>query len=121
MGSNCVLSNLVGAPTFSKTHAKHYIPIVTLSIEYNAKVSKLLSQGFKIPIYWNKCKIISNKTYNENDNIRQLLDASYQRFKRLFFLAYRDRGGANRVTADSHGRYFLPRVKIKITILKLLE
>ena len=121
MGSNCVLSNLVGAPTFSKTDAKHYIPIVTLSIEYNAKVSKLLSQGFKIPVYWNKCKIISNKTYNENDNIRQLLDASYQRFKRLFFLAYRDRGGANRVTADSHGRYFLPRIKIKITILKLLE
>ena len=33
--------------------------------------------------------------------------------KRLFVLAYRDRGGANRVTADSHSRYFLPRVKIE--------
>ena len=41
-----------------------------------------------------------------------MLDASYQGVKRLFVLAYRDCGGANRVTADSHRRYFLPRVKI---------
>ena len=33
--------------------------------------------------------------------------------KRLFLLAYRDRGHANRVTADSHRRYFLSRVKIE--------
>ena len=31
----------------------------------------------------------------------------------MFVLAYRKRGGANRVTADSHRRYFLPRVKIE--------
>ena len=42
-----------------------------------------------------------------------MLDASYQGVKRLFVLAYRDRGGANRVKADSQKRYFLPRVKIK--------
>ena len=42
-----------------------------------------------------------------------MLDASYQEVNRLFFLTYRDCGGANRVTADSHRRYFLPRVKIK--------
>ena len=42
-----------------------------------------------------------------------MLDASYQGVKRLFILAYRDCGGANRVTADSHRRYFLPRVKIE--------
>ena len=75
--------------------------------------SKLLSEGFKRPVYQNKYKIIPNKTYNEHDYIRELLDASYQGVKRLFVLAYRDCGGANRVTADSHRRYFLPRVKIK--------
>ena len=48
-----------------------------------------------------KYKIIPNKTYNENDYIRELLDASYQGVKRLFVLAYRECGGANRVTADS--------------------
>ena len=42
-----------------------------------------------------------------------MLDSSYQGVKRLFVLACRDRGGANRVTAGSHRRYFLPRVKIE--------
>ena len=41
-----------------------------------------------------------------------MLDASYQRVKRLFVLTYRDRGGANRVTDHSRRRYFLSRVKI---------
>ena len=110
---NCVLTNLVGDSAFTITDAKLYVPIVTLSIEDNAKLSKLLSEGFKRPVYWNKYKIIPNKTYNENDYIRELLDASYQGVKRLFVLAYRDCGGANRVPPDSHKRYFLPRVKNK--------
>ena len=42
-----------------------------------------------------------------------MLDASYQGVKRLFVLAYRNSGGANRDTADFHRRYFLPRVKIE--------
>ena len=40
-----------------------------------------------------------------------MLDASYQGIKRLFVLAYD--GGDNRVTVDSHRRYFLPRIKIE--------
>ena len=40
-----------------------------------------------------------------------MLDASYQGVKRLFVLAYNN--DANRVTVDSHQRYFLPRIKIK--------
>ena len=83
---NCVLFDLVGASTFTVTDARLYVPIVTLSIEDNAKLSKLLSEGFKRPVYWNKYKIIPNKTYNENDYIRELLDASYQGVKRLFLL-----------------------------------
>ena len=42
-----------------------------------------------------------------------MLDSSYQGVKGLFALAYRNRGGSNRVTIDSHRRYFLPRVKIE--------
>ena len=42
-----------------------------------------------------------------------MLDSSYQGVKRLFVLVYRDGVGANRVTAGSHRRYFLPRVKIE--------
>ena len=108
-----MLSTLVGDSTFAITDAKIYVPVVTLSIEDNAKLSKLLSEGLKRSVYWNKYKIFSNKTYNKNNYIRDLLDASYHGVKRLFVLAYRDRGGANRVKADSHRRYFLPRVKIE--------
>ena len=108
----CLLTAATTA-TFKITDAKLYVPIVTLSAEDNAKLSKLLSEGFKRPVYWNKYKIIPNKTYNENDYIRELLDASYLGVKRLFVLAYRDRGGANSVTADFHIRHFLPRVKIE--------
>ena len=92
---------------------KFMFQFVTLSIEDNAKLSKLLSEGFKRSVYWNKYKIIPNKIYNKNNYIRDLLEASYHRVKRLFVLTYRDRGGANRVKADSHRRYFLPRVKIE--------
>ena len=91
---NFVMSSLVGNLTFTITDPKLYVPVVTLSIEENAKLSKLLSEGFKRSVYWNKYKIIPNKTYDENDYIRELLDASYQGVKRLFVLAYRDHGGA---------------------------
>ena len=39
---------------FKITDAKLYVPIVTLSTEDNAKLSKLLGEGFKRSIYWNK-------------------------------------------------------------------
>ena len=57
-------------------------------------------------------KVIPNKTYNANNCMRKLLDASYQGVKRLFVLSYDDTSD-NAVTADSHRRYFLPRVKIE--------
>ena len=41
---SCLLSNLVVASTVTITDAKLYIPIVTLSIEDNAKLSKFLSK-----------------------------------------------------------------------------
>ena len=107
------MSNLVRNSTFTITDAKLHVPVVTLSAEDNAKLWKLLTEGFKRRVYWNKYKILPNKTYDENDNIREMLDSSYQEVKILFVRAYRDQGGANRVTADSHRRYFLPRVKIE--------
>ena len=42
---NCVLTAATTA-TFKITDAKLYVPIVTLSVEDNAKLSKLLSKGF---------------------------------------------------------------------------
>ena len=47
---NCMLSYLVGASTFTITDVNLYVPIVILSTENNAKLSKLFSEGFKRPV-----------------------------------------------------------------------
>ena len=88
---NCMLTTApIGAnldatgadsPTFEITDAKLYVPIVTLSIEDNAKLSKLLGKGFKRSIYWNKYKVIDNtevsiNNVNDDKYIRQRIDAS---------------------------------------------
>ena len=107
---------------FKITDAKLYLIIVTLSAEDNAKLSKLLSEGFKRAVYWNNYKVIDNKVVevaanNEEKYIRQLLDSSYQGVKRLFVLAYDNTADDNdhndQVSIDSYKKYFLPRVKIE--------
>ena len=126
---NCVLTaaptgnnaDATGADsaTFEITDAKRYVLIVTLSTEDNAKLSKLLSEGFKNSLCWNKYKIIDNivvqiAAQNEEKHIRKrVLDASYQGVKRLFVLAYDNTAGNNQVSIDSFKKYFLPRVKIE--------
>ena len=93
---NCVLTSAaIGAnadatgadsATFKIADAKRYVPVVTLSAEDNVKLSKLLGEGFKRSIYWNKFKVIHNKiaeiaTNNEEKYIRELLDSSWQGVK----------------------------------------
>ena len=112
----CLLTAATTA-TFTITDAKLYVPIVTLSIEDNFKLSKLLNEGFKRPIYWNEYKVTPNKTVeraavNDVKYIRELLDSSCQGVKRLFVLAYNDTAGNNQVSVDSYKKCFLPRVKI---------
>ena len=43
---------------FTITDAKLYVPIVTLLVEDNSKLSKLLNEVFKRPIYWNEYKVM---------------------------------------------------------------
>ena len=43
----CVLSNDTKATTFAITDTKLYVPVVTLSTHYNAKVLHQLKSGFK--------------------------------------------------------------------------
>ena len=82
----CILSSSGTAATFTVANIKHYVLVVTLKTEDNTKSSKLLSKGFKRPIYWNEYKIIF-KNYNENEYIRARLDASFQGVNKLFVLA----------------------------------
>ena len=107
---NCILSSEDGNSLFEIADTKLYVPIVTLSAKDNVILSKFLGEGFKRPIYWNRNKVIPNKTYDANGYIRELLDSSYQGVKRLLVLAY---DNANGITPNSHKGYFLPRVKIE--------
>ena len=115
---NCILTTANSA-TFKVTDAKLYIPIVTSSSEDNTKLSKLLSEGFKRPTYWNEYKVIPNKIVgiaanNGEKYIRELLDSSWQGVKRLFVLAFNNTANHNgQVSIDSYKKYFLPRVKIE--------
>ena len=104
----CILSNAGTAATFKITNAKLYVPLVTLKTEDNTKLSKLLSEGFKKPIYWNKYKVIF-KNYND-EYIRERIDASFQGVNKLFVLLYAS--GDNITNENSYRKYFLPRVKI---------
>ena len=115
---NCILSSAGAAVTFTITDTKLYVPIVTLKIEDNTKLSKLLSEGFKRSIYWNKYKVIDNTlvqidTDNVEKYIRELVDWSYQGVKRLFVPGYNNTAGYNQVSVDSFKKYFLPIVKIE--------
>ena len=113
----CLLTT-ANTAIFKITDAKLYVPIVTLSVEDNVKLLKLLSEGFKRTVYWNKYKVTDNKIVeiannNEEKYIRELLDSSWQGVKRLFVLAYNNKEGDNKVSVDSYKNYFLPRVKIE--------
>ena len=107
--ANCILPSAGTAATFAITDTKLYVPFVNLKTEDNAKLSKLLSEGFKRVVYWNKHKIIL-KDY-DNEYIRERLDASFQGINRLFVLAYAC--GDNVTNENSYRKYFLPRLKIK--------
>ena len=60
---NCVLTTAANAnnATLKITDAKLYVPIVMLLIEDNTNLSKLLGEGFKGSIYWNKYKVPDNR------------------------------------------------------------
>ena len=96
--------------TFTITDTKLYVPVVTLKTEDNTKLSKLLSEWFKRPIYWNKYKAILSD-YAANRNIRERLDASFQGVNKLFVLPYAS--GNNVTDENSYRKYFLPRLRIK--------
>ena len=49
----CAMSTIANTK-LKVTNTKLYVPIVTLSTKDNVKLVKLLAEGFKRPVYWNK-------------------------------------------------------------------
>ena len=86
----CLLTT-ANTATFKITDAKIYVPIVTLSAEDNAKLSKLLSEGLARSVYWNNYKIIDNievniNNANEEKHIREALMPVIKDSKNCLFL-----------------------------------
>ena len=100
--------------TFQITSTKLYVPIVTLSTKDNENLTKQLNEGFKRSVYWNEYKSkMETKTADNNNVARFPLDASFQGVNKPFALAFDNtENGANKVEADSHRKYFLPRADI---------
>ena len=69
---NCILCSAGTAATFEITDINLYVPVVTLKIEDNAKLPKLLSAGFKRSVYWSNY----DGDY-DNEYIRERLDTSF--------------------------------------------
>ena len=111
----CLLTAAITA-TLKITDAKLYVPIVTLSVEDNLKLIKLLNKGFERSNHWNEYKVTPNKiieiaVVNDKKCIRELLDSSCQGVNRLFVLAYDNTEGNNQVSVDSHKNNFFEELK----------
>ena len=111
--NDCVMSTIANTK-FKITNPKLYVvPIVTLSSKDNAKLVKLLEDGFNRPVYWNEYQTkIEAKEFDNNNLKRFPLDASFQGVRRLFFLAFND----TNVNDDNNPINKLP-IKLKETII----
>ena len=103
----CVISSANGETKFKITETKLYVPIVTLSIQDNAKLLQQLKSGFKRAINWNKYE--SNiTTFAQNRYLNHLINPSFQGVNKLFVLSFE-----NENDSTSHSTYYLPNVEIK--------
>ena len=67
---------------FTKKDTKLYVPVVTLSLEDNKKLSKLHSNIFERSVYWNEYKTKSENKNTENE-FRCFLESNFVGVKRF--------------------------------------
>ena len=108
---DCILSSAGNTTKFAIADAKLHVPIVTLSIKDSTNLTKQLNKGFKRSVYWNSYETKPAKVMEQGKNIYEVLNASLQCVKRLFFLAYFIADGAANDEAGikDNKKYFLPR------------
>ena len=105
----CVLSTDVGDAVFIINDTKMYVPVVTLSKEYNKDFIEQQNKGFQRSIYWNEYK---TKEINEDADANVFkyinLDPSFQGVNRLFVMAYNRVDG--QPTRNGKRKYYFPRI-----------
>ena len=108
------IMSTIANTTFKITSTKLYLPIVTLSSKDNAKLVKLLKDGFNRHVYSNEYQTkIETRNLDSNNLAGFPLDASFQGVRKLFVLAFDNTDdGAKKVERNSHTKYFLPKANI---------
>ena len=110
LSANCavVASNVANQnATFAITDTKLYVPVVTLSAQYNAKLLRQLKSGFKTVTNWNKY-LSKPELLAQNANLNHLTEPSFQGINRIFIQAYE-----NDTRRTSSKSYYLPNVETK--------
>ena len=93
--------------TFKITDTKLYVPVVTLSIENDKRLSGQLKTGFNRTIKWNKYRSeMTNQTQNNNSN--NLIDPTFIKVNRLYVLSFEK--GNDRT---SFSKYYVSNVQVK--------
>ena len=109
-----VANNPPNGQEFQIPDTKLYVPLVTLSKEYNIKLLEKLKSGFKRTIKWNKYR--SQMTIqNNNNNLNYLIDPTFTNVNRLFVLSFEriEEDDIKKDYRDSFSHYYLPNVQIK--------
>ena len=70
-------------PTFEITETKLYVPVVTLSIQDNAKLLQQLKSGFKRTIDYNEY-LQKPELLAQNPHLNHLVEPGFQGINRLF-------------------------------------
>ena len=74
---NSVIFSTIWKTKFAITDTKLYVPVVTLSIQDNAKLIKQLTFGFKKTINWKKYPSKVSKE-RQNQYLDSLIDPNFQ-------------------------------------------
>ena len=109
----CVLSAAPDDAVFIINDTKLYVPIVTLSQEYNKDFIEQKNKGFQRSIYWNEYKTKEKVEDGNANGVKYInLDPSFQGVNRLFLMAY-SRADDNQATRNGQRKYYLPRIDFK--------
>ena len=105
---NIVSTNVANqTATFEITDTKLYVPVVTLSTQYNSILLQQLNSGYKRVINWNKC-LSKPELLRRNPNLNRLAEPRFQGVNRLFVLPFEN--DTQRISAKD---YYLLNVEIK--------
>ena len=91
---------------FTITDTNLYVPIITLSIQDNAKLLQQLKSGFKRTINWNKYEL-KLTVQAQNQYLDSVINPSFQGVNRLFVLSFQ-----NNSSRTSYTIYNLPLVEV---------